>query len=233
MRESGIQKMSNNIENEMCERILSTAIANLKRQGKLSEKNLEDPIIFKKIISENSEDIINNSSFILTNCEELRDSLIVAINKNYYDVAIILAATLLEHYINIFYHTILFTLFNFSKTKFEQAMKSLTFKDKFGWFFEIVTNESIESNLLSKLTYINSTRNSTVHFKPKIENFNEYFNNPNEKSPSISISELLTIVDNLQIVLEQNEDRLIPEINWSKKAFQKHKPQDFNSHTDK
>lgn len=165
-------KEENNVEKDILKLVLTCMITYL-----LDNKEITSDVSKKELNAK--IDSLTNSNFI----EEMQ--IVITINnetyklfdeqfyKNNKNMAIILASTYLEQFINEFYQSYLLYKKNFSKVDCDNCLKTLKIKDKFGWFYKYSFEDNFDESLYKYICSLFAKRNLTIHYIPEIELLDE------------------------------------------------------------
>lgn len=164
----------------------------------------------------------NSINIAITMKDEFEDAIENEICLGRDNVAIALAGICIEQVLNEFYQQMLINKCKFSISEYNSCMKSVSVRDKLTWLYKMVTNESVDNEVVAKVIKICSERNNIVHYKPKIESMKEWGEPVKDDIKKLNIDELLPLIRKIRALFESTLSFQFEYDNEAQKIYDKY-----------
>lgn len=148
------------------DRFVICVIADCLENGKITQQDTLEKV--KTIIY--SKECFNpdNLGLIFTHTDSIKKSIELLLHNEYYNEAIVLAMTCIEHELNSFYAQYFDRILKMSNAKKEGMLKSNNTAEKTGGLYLAVFKEDFPQNLSAEIMALNKKRNDFIHYKSPI-----------------------------------------------------------------
>lgn len=219
-----------NIDNSMnwfVDRFTICVIADCLETGKITPNDSLERI--KSTIY--SEECFNPDKLglMFIHTDSLKESIELLLSNAYYNEAIVLAMTCIEHTLNSFYAQYFDRVLKMSNTKKEGMLKANNVSEKVGGLYLAIFKESFPQNLNSDIMLLNKKRNEFVHYKSPIvllDDFDEMCMKDNEIEKAAHAS--LPTIDALEDFILEKEMILYPNQVTAQNIFNRIKEEENN-----
>lgn len=164
----------------------------------------------------------NSINIAITIGDEFEDAIENEIFLGRNNVAVALAGICIEQVLNEFYQQMLLSKCKFSISEYNSCMKSVSVRDKLTWLYKKVTNESVDNEIVAKVTKICSERNKIVHYRPRIETMKEWGEPIKEDIQKLNIDELLPLIRKIKDIFESELSFQFEDVNVAQEIYNKY-----------
>jgi len=200
------------LEQEISNFITPVLIEHALQQGFLDKSLCKDPdYVISVITSEPTINIIEKLGFLIETNDEYDETLKHTLENKFYKTSLILAATIVENDLNMFYRLLLWEK-DVEEKNITEIIRKNNFDSKFGWLFKYATKYEFDVEIKKKLISIIELRNSIVHYKfePDIIDIGGgSFDKTEAFLEKIDFTELESTLLELKLFLEQILDKCI------------------------
>lgn len=192
----------NDLKKRIVKQFVPAIIADLLRNDEITENSSKIEVISAVRKYLKNEERFNSINVAIVIGDEFIDAIKNEIEHGHLNVAIALSGIQIEHMLNEFYQQILINKQHFSIREYNSCMKSISVRDKLTWLYRLVTDDSIDNELVAKLVKICSQRNSLVHYKPKIASMGDWGEPIKDNAKEFDIGEILEELKELEEILQ-------------------------------
>lgn len=203
------------------EKFVPAIISELILEEKITE-NSSDEEIKKAILSYAESEQLELMNIAITMGDEFEKAIENAVQLGQNNVAIALAGICFEQIINEFYQKILLNKYELSNREYASCMRGISIKDKLTWLYKLTTSKYMDPSIVRDVHKVCSF--NIVHYKPRIESIGEWEeveDNEDNEENEYDVSKLLSLIEKLKEIFNEEVNNLFPEEKKSREIFEK------------